>query len=98
MNEKLSKAWQQYEAGKAYKRRIGLYETVRKNEAFYRGEQWQSGEGEGLPKPVVQFVGLDAEHTVENVTVDGVYRDGVRLEKDEIEWNTNEFVSNIQFI
>ncbi len=56
MNEKLSKAWQQYEAGKAYKRRIGLYETVRKNEAFYRGEQWQSGEGEGLPKPVFNVI------------------------------------------
>ena len=34
-------AWQQYEAGRSYKRRIGLYETVRTNERFYRGIQWQ---------------------------------------------------------
>ena len=36
----LNKAWLQYEKGKEYKRRIGLYETVRRNERFYRGDQW----------------------------------------------------------
>ena len=51
-----NKAWQQYEAGKEYKRRIGLYETVRQNERFYRGEQWQYGEGKDLPKPVFNIV------------------------------------------
>lgn len=56
MNNKMHKAWQQYEAGKAHKRRISLYETIRRNESFYRGEQWQSGEGENLPKPVFNIV------------------------------------------
>ncbi len=56
MNLSTSKAWRQYEAGKAHKRRLGLYETVKRNEAFYRGEQWRSGEGEGLPKPVFNLV------------------------------------------
>ncbi|MBO7310887.1 MAG: hypothetical protein J6U86_05785, partial [Clostridia bacterium] len=56
MNSYTNKAWQQYEAGKAHKRRIGLYEITRKNEAFYRGEQWQSGEGVDLPKPVFNIV------------------------------------------
>ena len=55
-------------------------------------------DAEGLPKPAVQFVGLDAEHTVENVTVDGVWRDGVRLDKDGLEWQTNEFVRDIRFL
>ena len=32
-------AWQQYEAGQAYKRRIGLYETVGRNQRFYCGDQ-----------------------------------------------------------
>ena len=50
------KAWQQYEAGKDYKRRIGLYETVRRNERFYRGDQWQSGDGADLPKPVFNII------------------------------------------
>ncbi len=56
MNQHTHKAWRQYEAGKQHKRRLGLYETVKRNEAFYRGEQWQSGEGEGLPKPVFNMI------------------------------------------
>lgn len=49
-------AWEQYEAGKNYKRRIGLYETVRKNERFYRGVQWQEGEGADLPHPIFNLI------------------------------------------
>lgn len=56
MNNYLHKAWRQYEAGKSHKRRIGLYETTRKNESFYRGDQWASGEGQGLPKPVFNVI------------------------------------------
>lgn len=48
-------AWKLYEAGRAYKRRIGLYETVRRNEKFYRGEQWVAAD-DGLPRPVFNIV------------------------------------------
>jgi hypothetical protein len=41
---------------------------------------------------------VDEAHNVKDMTMDGIYRDGVKLEKDEIEWNVNEFVSDIQFI
>ncbi len=54
--KKNSKAWSQYEAGKAYKRRIGLYEKSRLNERFYRGEQWYGDGAEGLPKPVFNVI------------------------------------------
>ncbi len=56
INYFIRKAWQQYEAGKNYKRRIGLYETVRRNERFYRGDQWQSGEAGALPHPVFNLI------------------------------------------
>ena len=55
MNHKLSKVWSQYEAGKEYKRRIGLYDTVRRNERYYRGDQWQNT-GEELPRPVFNII------------------------------------------
>lgn len=55
MNIKTSKTWSQYEAGQEYKRRIGLYETVHKNERYYRGDQWQST-GEELPRPVFNII------------------------------------------
>lgn len=56
MNRSVKLAWEQYEAGKDYKRRIGLYETIRQNERFYRGQQWQDSEGVELPKPVFNVV------------------------------------------
>ncbi len=55
MNRSISKAWRQYEAGLEYKHRIGLYETVRRNERFYRGDQWE-GEGGDLPRPVFNII------------------------------------------
>ena len=56
MNDSLSKTWLQYEAGKNYKRRIGLYHTVRQNERFYRGDQWYMVESRNLPHPVFNVV------------------------------------------
>lgn len=53
----LNKAWEQYERGKDFKRRIGLYDTVKTNERYYRGEQWQYGEGKNLPHPVFNIIG-----------------------------------------
>lgn len=53
----LNKAWEQYERGKEHKRRIGLYEYVKTNERYYRGEQWQYGEGKNLPHPVFNIIG-----------------------------------------
>ena len=55
--KQLNKAWEQYERGKEYKRRIGLYDTVKTNERYYRGEQWQYGEGKNLPHPVFNIIG-----------------------------------------
>lgn len=55
MNSKTTKAWRQYEAGCDYKRRIGLYETVRLNERFLRGDQWKGSEGD-LPRPVFNIL------------------------------------------
>ena len=56
MKSSLSKAWLQYEAGKEYKRRIGLYHTVRENERFYRGDQWYMIPSASLPRPVFNVV------------------------------------------
>lgn len=55
MNQHTTTAWQEYEAGKDYKRRIGLYERVRKNERFYRGDQWH-GTHSSLPRPVFNLI------------------------------------------
>ncbi len=63
---KLTSAWQQYEAGKEYKRRIGLYETVRRNERFYRGDHWH-GVSVDLPRPVFNLVRRVTDYLVSSI-------------------------------
>ena len=55
-------------------------------------------DGADLPKPQAWFAGADENHCVKNVTLDGIYRNGIRLSRDEIEWQTNEFVSDIHYL
>lgn len=50
--EKFLTDWELYEAGKDYNRKIGLYQTIDKNERFYRGDQWHGVTSGGLPTPV----------------------------------------------
>lgn len=64
MSTNITKAWREYEAGKEYKRSIGLYETVRRNERFYRGEQWHGSEAVELPKPVFNIVKRVSDYLV----------------------------------
>ncbi len=56
MKKLKTKAWRQYEEGLEYKRKIGLFETVRQNERFYRGNQWYGAENTDLPKPVFNII------------------------------------------
>ncbi len=53
--DQTTSTWRLYEAGTEHKRRMGLYETVRRNEKFYRGEQWQNA-NDGLPRPVFNLI------------------------------------------
>lgn len=78
MNDSLSKTWLQFEAGKDYKRRIGLYRTVRQNERFYRGDQWHMIESSNLPRPVFNVVKRVVDYLICSIVpqkVDIVYAD-----------------------
>ena len=66
----MTSTWKQYEAGKEYKRRIGFYEQGRRNERFYRGDQWYGSEGKDLPKPVFNVVKRVVDYLVCTVASD----------------------------
>lgn len=71
-------AWRQFEAGRDYNRRIGLYETVTQCERFYRGDQWQSVNSGALPTPVFNYIRRITDFLVtqiSNANVDIVYSD-----------------------
>ena len=61
------KTWRQYEAGRNYKRQIGLYSRISENERFYRGDQWRGGEG--LPKPVFNVISRIVDYLVSSAAV-----------------------------
>ncbi|MDR3209072.1 MAG: hypothetical protein LBT36_00385 [Oscillospiraceae bacterium] len=48
--------WREYERGAAYKERIDLFKTVRNNENFFIGKQWEGVRAQGLPQPVFNFL------------------------------------------
>lgn len=56
MKTTTARIWQQYEAGCEYKRRIGLYENSRRNERYYRGDQWADSSTDKLPRPVFNVI------------------------------------------
>ncbi len=72
MKNSLSKTWLQYEAGKEYKRRIGLYATLRENERFYRGDQWYAVPSGKLPRPIFNVVRRVVDYLTCSVTPESV--------------------------
>lgn len=76
-----STTWQQYESGKNYNRRIGLYATVRENERFCRGDQWKGVDSAGLPTPVFNLTGRIASYLCNAVLS---YRTGLSFTDDSL--------------
>lgn len=48
--------WNEYDKGVAFNTGINLYDTVRANENFYIGKQWEGVQANGLPTPVFNFI------------------------------------------
>jgi hypothetical protein len=58
MKEKLTpdRIWQEYEKGMEFNTQINLYDTVKRNEDFFIGKQWEGVQSNGLPTPVFNFI------------------------------------------
>lgn len=55
-NKDPAKIWQEYEKGLAFNQSLELYETVKKNENFFIGKQWEGLNAPDLEKPVLNFL------------------------------------------
>lgn len=49
------KIWDEYLSGENYHQQIKLHETVKRNEQFYNGEQWEGVNAPDLEKPVINI-------------------------------------------
>lgn len=85
-----TKSWQQYEAGVEYKRRIGLFELVRRNERFYRGDQWYGLKNNDLPKPVFNVVRRITDFLISCVATGNI---GITYSCDELVYSDNAHIS-----
>ena len=56
MNNNPNKVWQEYQRIQEYLTRRNVYETVKTNENFYEGKQWEGVKTENMPKPVVNIL------------------------------------------
>lgn len=64
--------WKQYEEAKRYNQAINLYDTVKANENFYVGKQWEGVQANGLPTPVFNFLKRVCGFTIANLVSDSI--------------------------
>ena len=61
-----------YQQSVLFNTELGLYETVRKNENFFIGNQWEGVESNGLPTPVFNFLKRVVLFQVATITSDNI--------------------------
>lgn len=67
--------WQEYEAGISYKQSVGergLYETVKQNENFFIGNQWEGVNAPDLDKPVINILKRVVAYFVSTIVSDDI--------------------------
>jgi hypothetical protein len=52
----------------------------------------------GTQKPILRFFGFDEQHLCENITIDGILRNGIRMTEDDFDIQKNSFTANIHFL
>ena len=61
-----------YDRALQFNTQLGLYDTVRKNENFFIGKQWEGVEANGLPTPVFNFLKRVVLFQVATITSDNI--------------------------
>ena len=64
--------WKHYEEGVNYNTTLNLQETVKANENFFVGKQWEGVQANGLPTPQFNFLKRTVGHTVASILSDDV--------------------------
>lgn len=85
--------WKEFEKGCNFKNQIKLYDTVRDNENFFIGKQWEGVDANGLPTPVFNFIKRVVLFTVASISSGNVKMQAVPFFGDSSHGTTR--VSNI---
>ena len=75
--------WKEYEKALVYNTQLGLYDTVKTNEDFFVGKQWEGVQANGLPTPVFNFL-----KRVVLFTVAGITSSRLKMQASELDGQT----------
>lgn len=64
--------WQEYERGVNYNTELGLYDTVRQNENFFIGKQWEGVLAPDLDKPTFNILKRVVSYFISTIASDDV--------------------------
>ncbi len=64
--------WKEYRKGVQYNSELDLYDTIRKNENFYIGKQWEGLNAPDLAKPVINVLKRVVSYFISMVVADDV--------------------------
>ena len=64
--------WNEYQKAREYKENIDLFNTVRKNENFYVGKQWEGVNAPDLPKPILNFLKRVVNYCAASIVSDDI--------------------------
>ena len=67
-----SSIWQEYQKGVTYNTRMQIYDTVKKNENFYIGKQWEGLRAPDLAKPVINVLKRVVSYFISMIVSDDV--------------------------
>lgn len=67
-----SNVWTEYQKGVGFKEQIGLYDTVKNNENFFIGRQWEGVQANGLPTPVFNVLKRIVSFQVASLVADNI--------------------------
>ncbi|MBQ8004642.1 MAG: hypothetical protein IJ299_06090, partial [Oscillospiraceae bacterium] len=70
--KKPNEIWNEYQKGVSYNTGMDLYETVRKNENFFIGKQWEGLNAPDLAKPVINVLRRVVNYFISMIVADDI--------------------------
>lgn len=71
-NKTAAEVWNEYQKGVNYNKGIDLYETVKKNENFFIGRQWEGVNAPDLAKPVINVLRRVVNYFISMIVADDI--------------------------
>lgn len=78
------KLWREYQEGISFDESIGLFDTVKNNENFFIGRQWEGVEAKGLPTPVFNFIRRIVLYLVATTAADNIKFNASPIQKERV--------------